>query len=494
MNAKLWICAAGAAISALACTREVVEQDIETTTNEIELTASWAQDDESGSRTALQENGTSIWWTTGEEINAFFGTMASGKFTSTNTEPQATANFTGTLTSLIGDIDTEEGNAVCWAIYPYNEANTCDGQSVTMTLAHEQEAVASTFADKFFPAVAKSNSFSLAFYNVCGGVRFSVTQEGVKRVIFKSNDGSPMAGKVRVGFGEDNRPQILEIVEAVDHIVVLAPESGSFTPGTYYFAALLPQTHAEGIEVKLQTIGNKEASKLLDNSITVHRSAFGLLNDVDDGLGYNYIKPELVDLGLSVKWASFNLGASIPEEFGEYFAWGETKPKKNYEWSTYKWCNGTTRKMTKYCVEARYGDNGFTDNKTVLEPNDDAACKLLGGKWRMPTRSEFEELVSNCSFQIVNHNGVRGVKITSKKTNYTDKWIFLPNAGFAEGTTIPDLPGMNYNNMNGSGYYWSSSLCLIISSYAYYLRPNDIGYEHNDYRYRGYTIRPVYDD
>lgn len=285
MNAKFWICAAGAAISTLACTREVVEQDIETTANEIELTASWAQDDESGSRTALQENGTSIWWTTGEEINAFFGTMASGKFTSTNTEPQATANFTGTLTSLIGDIDTEEGNAVCWAIYPYNEANTCDGQSVTMTLAHEQEAVASTFADKFFPAVAKSNSFSLAFYNICGGVRFSVTHEGVRRVIFKSNDGSPMAGKVRVGFGEDNRPQILEIVEAVDHIVVLAPESGSFTPGTYYFAALLPQTHAEGIKITLQTT-DEEACNMLDNSITVHRNAFGVLNEVDKDLRY----------------------------------------------------------------------------------------------------------------------------------------------------------------------------------------------------------------
>jgi len=217
-------------------------------------------------------------------------------------------------------------------------------------------------------------------------------------------------------------------------------------------------------------------------------------------LVYNYIEPEIVDLGLSVKWASFNLGASIPEEFGEYFAWGETKPKSNYEWSTYKWCKGTARKMTKYCVDEDYGYNGFTDDKIALELNDDAACKLLGDKWRMPTRVEFEELVSNCSFQRYTLNYVSGMKITSKKTNYTDKWIFLPNAGYMEGAKIFNRTYRTVNNgitiTVGSGYYWSSSLSLNISScaYYYYQEADYIPYASSDYRYRGYTIRPVYDD
>ncbi len=483
MNAKLWICAAGAVIMALACTREVTEQNIGKNTNEIEFTASWAQEGGLGSRTALQENGTSIWWTTGEEINAFFGTMASGKFTSTNTEPQATANFTGTLTSLIGDIETEEGNAVCWAIYPYNEANTCDGQSVTMTLAHEQEAVASTFADKFFPAVAKSNSFSLAFYNVCGGVRFSVTQEGVRRVIFKSNDGSPMAGKVRVGFGEDNRPEIIEITDPVDSILVIAPEGGAFTPGAHYFAAMLPQTHAEGINIYLQTIG-KYASTSLTNVITVHRSTFGLLDNLDDDIEYNDIESVLVDLGLSVKWASCNLCSSglcvNPEETGDYFAWGEVKPRTSFSTRSGKWYNN--EKLIKYCTNSFYGYNGFIDNKTVLDTNDDAAHVILGENWRMPTNGEVQELLSKCIKQKTTLNGVTGYKLTRK-----GKWIFLPYTGERRDSYI-------YDDLY-RGYYWSSSLYSGDPTLAIVLTFSDNSIQLSDKdRWVGLVVRPVYDE
>lgn len=482
MNAKLWICAAGAAISALACTREVVEQDIETTTNEIELTASWVQDDESGSRTALQKNGTSIWWTKGEEINAFFGTMASGKFTSTNKKPQATVTFTGTLTSLIGDIETDEGNAVCWAVYPYNEANTCDGQSVTMTISRKQEAVAGSFADKFFPAVAKSNSFSLAFYNVCGGVRFSLTQEGVRRVIFKSNDGSPMAGKVRVGFGEDNRPQIIEITDPVDSVIIIAPKGGTFTSGTHYFAALLPQIHTEGIKIISQTIENTEACKVLANSLTVHRSSFGLLDNMDDNIEYNNIESVMVELGLSVKWATRNIGADSTEEYGEYYAWGETEPKIEYSWENYKFCTAwasySNLQFSKYSQE---------DNKTRLDPEDDIAIIELDEGWRMPTRTECEDLLTSCTHSWTTINGCYGALLTSNVFGYADKWIFLPAAGMKSKTKYDS--GVRC-------YYWSSSRNTDHPHIACSmdLISNDKYVSDNRNRCNGYPIRPVYDD
>ena len=93
---------------------------------------------------------------------------------------------------------------------------------------------------------------------------------------------------------------------------------------------------------------------------------------------------EYVDLGLSVKWATCNVGADSPEEYGYHFAWGETSPKTTYNWSTYKYCNGDEYSMTKYCDDSF----GTVDNKTTLELSDDAARVNWGGKWRMPTRAE----------------------------------------------------------------------------------------------------------
>ena len=91
---------------------------------------------------------------------------------------------------------------------------------------------------------------------------------------------------------------------------------------------------------------------------------------------------EYVDLGLSVKWATCNVGATTPEEDGDYFAWGEVESKEVYDWSTYKYCAGTNATMTKYCNESSFGNNGFTDNKTELDPEDDAAALKIKEKIR----------------------------------------------------------------------------------------------------------------
>lgn len=98
-----------------------------------------------------------------------------------------------------------------------------------------------------------------------------------------------------------------------------------------------------------------------------------------------------VNLGLpsGLKWASCNVGAEKPEDYGNRYAWGEVLPKEDYSWETYKYANGAFDKLlTKYCNNASYGDNGFTDNKTTLEPEDDAAHVNWGGSWRMPTDAE----------------------------------------------------------------------------------------------------------
>ena len=134
---------------------------------------------------------------------------------------------------------------------------------------------------------------------------------------------------------------------------------------------------------------------------------------------------EYVDLGLKVKWATCNVGAEKPEDYGDYFAWGETKPKTEYSWSTYK--------FTKYTGS----------DKTVLDAADDAATANWGSAWRMPTFEEVQDLFDNCTWEWqaagnATFGGVAGYKVTSKKTGYTDKYIFLPAAGCRDGTGVFD--------------------------------------------------------
>ena len=178
---------------------------------------------------------------------------------------------------------------------------------------------------------------------------------------------------------------------------------------------------------------------------------------------------EYVDLGLSVKWATCNVGATTPEGYGDCFAWGETEPKYYYDWSTYKYCNGSHNTMTKYCVDSYYGT---VDNKTTLELTDDAARVNWGGNWRMPTIAESDELksTSNCTWIWITQKGVNGYKVTSKKNGNS---IFLPVAG-------------------RWSFYWSSSLDTDDNNGAFGLQLNsDDLYWYGGSRYHGQSVRAV---
>ena len=195
--------------------------------------------------------------------------------------------------------------------------------------------------------------------------------------------------------------------------------------------------------------------------------------------GYAY-----VDLGLSVKWATCNVGASSPEDYGDYFAWGETTAKTTYDWSTYKWCNGSFSTLTKYCNSSSYGNNGFTDYKTVLDLSDDAARANWGGSWRMPTDAELAELRQQCTWTWTTQNGVNGYKVTSKKFGYTNKSIFLPAAGHRYGSSL--------FSAGSDGDYWSSSRDTYDPCYAYGLSFNsDYVMRLDDTRNTGQSVRPV---
>ena len=141
---------------------------------------------------------------------------------------------------------------------------------------------------------------------------------------------------------------------------------------------------------------------------------------------------QYVDLGLpsGTLWATMNVGANRPEDYGDCFAWGETKPKQSYDWGTYKWCNGAYDKQTKYCTRSDYGK---VDNKTELDLADDAAYVNWGAQWRMPSKAQQDELRAECKWQWTTRNGVNGYLVTSKRNSAS---VFLPAAaGIASSTT-----------------------------------------------------------
>lgn len=194
-----------------------------------------------------------------------------------------------------------------------------------------------------------------------------------------------------------------------------------------------------------------------------------------------------VDLGLpsGTLWAACNVGADNPEDYGGHFAWGEIEGygnnKTQFTWSTYKWCNGSAYSQTKYCVGGSYG---IVDNKKELDLDDDAAYTNWGTSWCIPSKTQFDELTDSkyTTMEWTTQNGVNGRKIISKKNG---NYIFLPAAGYRNNSLL--------SKVGSEGYYWSRSLYVDGSNYAYDLFFNSSNISADDffYRYGGQCVRPV---
>ena len=211
---------------------------------------------------------------------------------------------------------------------------------------------------------------------------------------------------------------------------------------------------------------------------------------------------EYVNLGLpsGTLWATCNIGADSPEDYGDYFAWGETVPygqednsnahnyattgsytKSTFSWGTYKYCGGTSYDtQTKYCQDNSYGYNGFTDNLTELELDDDAAYVNWGANWRMPSYDQQTELRKKCTWTWTTRNGKNGYEVVGPNGNS----LFLPAAGFCGGASLGDA--------GSYGYFWSRTLYASGPDVAYYLGFNS-DYVDRDYdrRCSGQSVRPV---
>lgn len=235
---------------------------------------------------------------------------------------------------------------------------------------------------------------------------------------------------------------------------------------TYYFKSYVQN----GMAVKY---GAVKSFTTKESTIPGGAVDLGIVMTRADGTTYKlyWAKSNLSDKGLCTN----------PQDYGDYYAWGETEPKESYSWSTYKFSTSSSGPFSKYNTIGSYGS---IDNKTVLEPEDDVAHVKLGGKWRMPTNAEWGELEAKCTWTwVTNYNGsgINGRLV--KATNGNS--IFLPAAGYRSGTGL-GLAGSD-------GYYWSSSLITDYPNIAWsvYFYSDDVDRSYRYHRYSGRSVRPV---
>ena len=199
----------------------------------------------------------------------------------------------------------------------------------------------------------------------------------------------------------------------------------------------------------------------------------------------SYNGHDFVDLGLpnGTLWATCNIGANSPEEYGDYFAWGETNPKSEYSWNTYKYANGSLDKLTKYCNNSDFGNKGFSDTLTVLQPADDVANVKWGSGWQIPTKTQWEELEQNTSRTWTMRSGVKGWLCMASNGNS----LFLPAAGFRSDDSVNEI---NFNSGNFGNYCSNSLYDLGSCSWCLFFDSNNC-FINCSVRSFGLSVRPV---
>jgi thiol-disulfide isomerase/thioredoxin len=449
---------------ALGCTQET-KNDVTRIEGEFTL---YAHSGDNKTKTILQQDG-SVFWSPGDCINVFYGNL-SGRFASDNTEPADFAGFSGMLGVFSLDGETE-----FMAAYPYSRETSLSGGTFHIDLPAGQEAVEGTFADDLFICVAKSKDFDLYFYNVCGGVKFSVAKEGIKKVVFRGNGGESLAGRLAVGFS-DGKPRVEGIDDGKTAVTLTAPDGGTFQQGAFYYLVLAPQSLPGGYTMEFYS-DVLEGTVSDDTPVTIRRSVWGTLRDLTPQSSHPEVVPDAaVDFGLpsGTKWAPYNVGATSPEEVGQYYAWGEILPKDRYDWGGYLHADGD---------EETCHDIG----REISGTEYDVATQRWGKHWAMPTIEQVKELVTNSTSRWTTEGGVSGVRLTSRINGNS---LFFPVTGVRMETGTYDTERC---------YLWTGSQKAPNLSEAYrfiLLYSEETSCAASGYggfeRCSGQPVRPVY--
>ena len=254
------------------------EQELENL-HEVVFHAGWAPE----TKTVLQDDG-SVWWSPGDEISLFVGNSLNGgyKMTATNTEPAATADFVG----QIGGSGT-----IYTAIYPYHVSNRVEyydgaGISIDFTIPEEQVAKEGSFPEGALVSIAVSSNENLYFKNLSSGIKFSVANNNINRIIIKSRDGCGIAGWVGNIMLTDTGEPATDLWGSSSSVTVTAPDGGCFKAGSYYYASITPGTKSGGVEIEYITTDNMVGTVVMDNAVTFNRATVKRLYEKDKDLQF----------------------------------------------------------------------------------------------------------------------------------------------------------------------------------------------------------------
>ena len=239
-----------------------------------------------GSKTIRESDG-SVVWCPMDEISVFYNEAKDGgsKFTAQNTENAAIAEFKGKLEGFIAGGEEFTNGKYLYGVYPYSASTSFKDGVTTISLPSYQMGKEGSFANNLFPTIARAQGVNLAFYNICGGVKFTVSRNDITSVSFKGNKNERLAGSANVVFDEYSKPTVLDDdVEGVCEITVKAPAGGSFVAGKDYYIVSYPGNLSEGFTMTFRTSDMKEGSYVRNSKVEIKRSIFGVLNNVDNNV------------------------------------------------------------------------------------------------------------------------------------------------------------------------------------------------------------------
>ena len=452
----------------------------------------------SGRQYTKLNEGNVVTFTSGDAISIFDGT-ANNQFSTSDA---------GTTATFSGDASTVDSYT---ALYPYQASATLEGTTLTATLPTQQKAQEALTYDPtaaLSVATTTKEDMKLVFKNVTAMLKVTTT-EPLKMIVLKGNKGEKLSGNVTINVSDT--PTSVADVDSV----ALVPVSGeSFPAGTYYINVAT----GGGAEFKFEDGFKFDCyapdgfifSRKVNKAVTLKRSVILNVGQLDwiecakangllDANGHDFVYLGLPAVnGERMLWATMNIGANSPEEYGDYFAWGETEPyyselnavkdeangkynvnptwkttPKNYaQWGYDAGANGTGGVWQNYKYNGKNPnageDFGFTkyntsDNKYVLDLEDDVARVKWGGNWKTPSTDELKQIdgrtmdqmfagkSDKVNIEFTKEKGIYGFKITPKSDVYAfNNELFIPTAGYIQSTTL--------KNAGSEGQYWTSML------------------------------------
>lgn len=405
----------------------------------------------------------------GDSIGIF---LQNGSGTTYNNSPlNIPATYNGSTWKVLSNVSLTSDTAVVYGYYPYNKSVNSfivpvDASSGKTDYLYGKSSV---FVNGLRPSASIFMKHALARVTLQVSKASSDTGKCVlSSVMLRNASGASVistSGTMDVKTGT-----ITAAANSSGNITRTFKDTVIGMTGISIDFYVIPATINNNALVSFKIDGKSYSSKLSATSWNAGQQYTYpiLINRAPDNIPVGGTVGKMVDLGLSVKWADHNVGATNPEDYGGYFAWGETATKSDYSWTSYKYCNGTQ----ETCIDI---------GSHISGTQYDVAHVQWGGSWRMPTHEEFQELYSKCTRTWSTYNGVNGYKFVGPNGNS----LFLPAAGSRWDKDV--------GSQGSYGYYWSDTVNSDYSSFTWYLS-FDSGYvypDSNSNRYGGFSVRPV---